>query len=903
LSLTLLLCINTVSAVGNTIYVNASSGSDSYDGLNPTWNGTSGPKQNIKSATDSVNENGYVKIADGQYTGIQNTKISITRNMSIIGQSPKGTFIDGTGTNWIFSISNNVNVTLQNIKLTGGAAASGSAINNNGFCTVVNCLFENNAAANGENGESSYSYGGGNGGNGSDGGAIYNTGTLTVINSTFTKNSAGNGGSGGNGGEGRMDFDGGKGGDSGSGGSGGAIYNTGKATIINSRFSQNSAGNGGNGGNGGDGGTGGLFVPSDSNGGHGGLGGIGGSGGAIYNTGTLIITNTTLLNNTAGIGGNGGSGGKGGVAKYGGDGGNGGSSGQGGAVYNKGILAITSSSITYNSVKTGGSGGSAGLAPYGTNGEDGSKGPNGSGGAVHNSGTANINFNRIIENNAVGTTLFVEAGALDATLNWWGYNFDPSGEISGSGGTYNPWIVLTINSNPSTIDYKNSSTIIVDLLHDSNGLYHDPDDLLIPDGLIVEFNCTDGVVNPQTSITTNCVSNTSFTGLTPGISDVSAKVDDQTVSTNVKVNLIPTSTVINPASGYKKGNINLIVKVTDSESKPVSNGTVEFKVNNVVVGTATTDGNGVAHLSYIIPQSIGVYPLSAEYLGDTTYAGSININNLTVVQTPTKIVVDNVNGYNNKYLNLKATLKDVFGNLLPGQAVIFNIQNKKFPAVTNSEGVASIKYLPHGVGKYNVSLNYNGSNFYSHSQAKGLLTLDPAAYLNLKISTSNKNPKIGEKFTLTYHLENKGPNTAKNVTVIIPLPNSFQITGMGGSNLKNGISSISLMWTLKSATFGDNYYRISGEINHNGHYLFDSKITSLTYNLNTKTVTPITINTAKTLTSASKTYSPNVRTHSNSKTSLKAKSTTIPMQKTGLPITWLILLLMMIIGGTVIGKK
>jgi hypothetical protein len=586
----------------------------------------------------------------------------------------------------------------------------------------------------------------------------------------------------------------------------------------------------------------------------------------------------------------------------GGNGGDGGSGGLGGAVYNIGTLNFTTSSITDNSVKTGGSGGRGGIATHGTSGNNGSNGSNGSGGAAYNGGVTNINFNRIIENNGIGCTIFNDAGTVDATHNWWGYNSDPSGEISGSGVTYNPWIVLTIYPNPSTIDYKNNSAIKVDLLHDSNGLYLE--NLHVPDGINVEFNSTSGVVNPNTNTTTDGASSTSFTGLSPGISSISAKVDSQTVSTNVKINLIQTSIVINPASGYKKGNINLTTKLIDLQSEPINNGTVQFTINNIIVGTATTDENGIAYLPYNITQNIGVYPIYVEYIGDTTYDGSINSNFLTVVKTPTNIVVDHVNGYNDKYVNLKTTLTDIFGNLLTGQTLVFNVQNKKFSAVTNNNGVALIKYLPNGVGNYNVVVNFNGTSYYNYSQGKGLLTLNPAAYLYLKITTSNKSPKIGEIFTLTYLLENKGPNIAKNVTVMIPIPIGFEITNIVGSdNLKNGIGSITIMWTLNSASIGDVYYHIKGKITHSGQYLFDSKIISLTYNLNTRALTPITINTATAIIFDHSTNPPTVQTYSNSKTSSKATTNTIPMQKTGLPIAGLIISILMIMGGTLILKK
>jgi len=80
-----------VSAAGNIVYVNASSGLDTYDGLSPVHTGTGttgpGPKATIKNATGTVITNGTLNIADGQYTGPNNTQIAINNNMTIKGES------------------------------------------------------------------------------------------------------------------------------------------------------------------------------------------------------------------------------------------------------------------------------------------------------------------------------------------------------------------------------------------------------------------------------------------------------------------------------------------------------------------------------------------------------------------------------------------------------------------------------------------------------------------------------------------------------------------------------------------------------------------------------------------------------------------------------------------------
>jgi hypothetical protein len=223
---------NVSAASGDVIYVNGS-GNDSWDGHLAIWNGTSGPKASIKNATGTVNTGGTVNIADGIYSGAQNTNITIFKSMNIKGQSQEGTIINGTNTNCMFSIFPGCNVTITNLTMCNGLTANGggAAINCAGNLTISNCLFKyNNASVGGaistrqgsfliiKNSDfignvasMSPGYGGGaiyndqstylmliacnfTSNTGNSGGAVSNAGNVTVSDSNFTNNTANNGG-------------------------------------------------------------------------------------------------------------------------------------------------------------------------------------------------------------------------------------------------------------------------------------------------------------------------------------------------------------------------------------------------------------------------------------------------------------------------------------------------------------------------------------------------------------------------------------------------------------------------------------------------------------------------------------------------------------------------------------
>lgn len=143
--LTFLIFINTssaaASAVDNIIYVNGTSGDDTWDGQNPIWNGTSGPKLTIKNATDTVNTGGTVNIAEGTYSGSGNTNIIINKDLTINGAGIDQTIINGTDSTRIFYINPGYTVNINGLTITNGKSDLGGAILNYGNLNVDYCKF------------------------------------------------------------------------------------------------------------------------------------------------------------------------------------------------------------------------------------------------------------------------------------------------------------------------------------------------------------------------------------------------------------------------------------------------------------------------------------------------------------------------------------------------------------------------------------------------------------------------------------------------------------------------------------------------------------------------------------------------------------------------------------------
>jgi hypothetical protein len=249
------------------------------------------------------------------------------------------------------------------------------------------------------------------------------------------------------------------------------------------------------------------------------------AGGAIYADDYAVVTSTSITNCSAG------------TDSY------------GGGIYAKEYVVVNSTSITNCSVGAGGSGGA--VYAYG----------------------GSIQFSRLVNDNA-GTAVVqgiysppptnpqktghtatapatsgvsTEPATLTATDNWWGSNANPSGEVSESV-TYDPWLVLGIAANPTSIIINpiQTSAIQANLTFDSNGNYDNPATMHVPDGIPVTFGVSPGSIGhvlPLTGTTANGAAATTFTPANDGTATVSATVDGQQVTAVILISGVPPTTV------------------------------------------------------------------------------------------------------------------------------------------------------------------------------------------------------------------------------------------------------------------------------------------------------------------------------------------------------------------------
>jgi hypothetical protein len=319
---------------------------------------------------------------------------------------------------------------------------------------------------------------------GSSGGAIYNKGPMTVNNSTFNENSVGGGVS----------------------QIAGAIYNAGGSaskpvTLTNTKFIKNNT-------------TGERRYA-----------------GAIYNYGTLYITNSTFsdcssyqggaITNSANL-----------IIK---DSIFTNNTSEQGAIYNPGTLTVTNSIFKNNSGDDCGVILNSGTLTVTCSTLENNRGVDDAG-AIVNTGIANIHFNIIVGNTASsGNTIYTwNGGKTDASFNWWGSNAGPKNNVFGNV-TPTPWLVLTITGKPTTIGTNSKSTIKADLLHDNKGIYHNPVNGCVTNGLQLTFASKYGTLTSPSTTVNGCAISTFKSGTKTGTASIYTKLDNQTIKTLVTI--------------------------------------------------------------------------------------------------------------------------------------------------------------------------------------------------------------------------------------------------------------------------------------------------------------------------------------------------------------------------------
>ena len=180
------------------------------------------------------------------------------------------------------------------------------------------------------------------------------------------------------------------------------------------------------------------------------------------------------------------------------------------------------------------------------------------------------------------------------------------------------------------------------------------------------------------------------------------------------------------------------------------------------------------------------------------------------------------------------------------------------------------------------------------------VTITAVSSLNLTVKTNNTNLVVGDTVLYTLKVSNSGPDAAKDVVMTYVIPEGLEFAGakVDVGNYTYDPATRTITWTIDEVPVGDPYMWLSLRVAQTGEYSINPILSTSTYDP--------TINSAVqslTVSAAAQSNTNTNNTTSNVTNVNAASKTTIGMQKTGLPLNYLILAILIVIGGLVPRRK
>ncbi len=166
-----------------------------------------------------------------------------------------------------------------------------------------------------------------------------------------------------------------------------------------------------------------------------------------------------------------------------------------------------------------------------------------------------------------------------------------------------------------------------------------------------------------------------------------------------------------PNAGAHKVPTTLTASLVDEFGAPINGAPVQFSIDGVPVGTASTNAAGHAALGYAVPILAGAHTVSVAYAGSALFAGDTSDAEPFAVAADASILTytGGLKGAPNKDTAVSAKLTDSLGRPLAGQAVTFVIGSQSVAATTNSSGIAATTIkLTQKPGYYPLTVSWPG---------------------------------------------------------------------------------------------------------------------------------------------------------------------------------------------------
>jgi len=200
------------------------------------------------------------------------------------------------------------------------------------------------------------------------------------------------------------------------------------------------------------------------------------------------------------------------------------------------------------------------------------------------------------------------------------------------------------------------------------------------------------------------------------------------------------------------------------------------------------------------------------------------------------------------------------------------------------------------INKSNVNINNTASRiengtYYdavsSNDLASSVVAVAAQAEVYLNSSLNIKNPAVGDTVVATIKVGNKGPDTAKNVFVTYVVPESMEFEGatVDVGNYTYDPATRTVTWNIGDVPVGDPYMYLTLKVLKSGSFSINPTISTSTYMAEDPQIQALTVNASSNVVNAAE--------------SVK----TVPMQKTGVPLQYILMAVLMVLGGVLVPRK
>lgn len=251
------------------------------------------------------------------------------------------------------------------------------------------------------------------------------------------------------------------------------------------------------------------------------------------------------------------------------------------------------------------------------------------------------------------------------------------------------------------------------------------------DGAVAEFKIADDIIGNATFADGKAVFNYNLTDkygvgnypITASVSKEGFKTTD--VNANLKVVKANITVKVDDVVAKPKMNVLFNATVTDFAGRPITSTEVRFYRNNIYIGKATTDENGLASANLNIPQGLdGNYTISARVDGSENYLAGNGTGNLIVSgKEITQIIVSDVVMSCRDGSGVVATLVDENGNPIANKLITFTINGASYGRTTNNKGQTSPFVIKLDPGNFVVSVSFKGDSEYKPCSANASVTV------------------------------------------------------------------------------------------------------------------------------------------------------------------------------------